>query len=146
MLNTLLDYKYACYLVSNFNALYGKTHNYEYNAGCIQSITPPSRVPFGILEFKNGFDNAIANISIYKYESNTAKYDIFTKVPSSYLKGDTAKCVLPIGYYRIAFDQINTSTNKVDSSWLIDNVKIKNAKTEKGSTTSVSTTDATEKK
>ena len=87
-----------------------------------------------------------SNISIYKYESKTAKYDIFTKIPSSYLKGDTAKCVLPTGYYRIAFDQIDASTNKVDSSWLIDNVKIKNAKTEKGSTTSVSTTDATEKK
>ena len=144
-LYTYLDYKYGCYLVSNFNVLYGRTHGYEYTAGCIQSITPPSRVPFGILEFKNEFDNAIANICIYKYESKTKNYDFFTKIPSSYLQGDTAKCVLPTGYYRIAFDQMNTSTNKVDSSWQIDNVLIKNARTEKGSTTSVSTIYAIKK-
>lgn len=139
---THLDYNYGCYVVSNFQALYGDNKSYDYSVSCSQSVRPPMRIPFGVLSFTNAHDDPIARITIWDI-SNGGEGAHFTTIPSSYEKDEVAKCVLPVGKYYLEYDRVDGSTNVVKDRWKVAEFEIKNNKSEYESTTIVSTTDAT---
>ena len=144
-LRTDFTYTYGAIVTSNWELFNSDDKSYDHSANSSQSVTAPTRIPFGVLAVKNAHPQSIARINIWKQDGNAGKGTPFATIPSSYSSGETAKCALPEGKFYIEYDQVNGNTNEVISSWKIENVEIKKGTSEANSTTEVSTTSATQK-
>ena len=144
-LRTDFLYTYGAIVTTNWELINSDDQSYKHSDYSSQTVTAPTRIPFGVLAVKNAHPQSIARINIWKQDGNAGQGTPFATIPSSYASGETAKCALPEGKFYIEYDQVKGSNNEVIASWKIENVEIKKGTTEANSTTEVSTTDATQK-
>ena len=103
------------------------------------TLDRPDRTPWGFVQLRNASDYEMAHVSIYPkgHESEPP----VAVLPTSYGKGEEARGALVEGTYSITWDFVDGNTGTVLSSWIYEDVNIKQGGDVESATVKISTVD-----
>lgn len=145
LLKNDVKYVYDCMIESNFSMFYTRHHKWTFTDATYTALPHPSRVPFGLIEITNLHPIPIAHIRLWKQGGTIDPKNPDLSIENGIGADKSLKFPLGVGTYTMEYDQLDPSTNQVQSSWRITDIVIKNGADETKSTTTVTTTSATQK-